>query len=401
MTIVLVMICMAGCVSLPQRASVPQALADKALLEGMDRPVRIWGDESPPGIEEEIAIRNRQALSRFGGTDPKEVSKQTPELSFLAISGGGADGAFGAGLLNGWTAHGSRPEFEIVTGVSTGALIAPFAFLGSDYDDELKEAYTKLSSKNIIETGVFNILEAIFGGIAIGDTTPFARTIRQYATREMFDKIAEEHNKGRRLFIGTTNLDAERSVIWDIGRLANSGAPDALFMFHKILRASAAIPGAMPPVIFDVTANGRNYQELHVDGGVTSQVFIYPVELELNKYIPKEDRENRRLFVIRNSKITPEYNPVKTSLFDISAESIGALIKNQGIGDLYKLSKIAERDGFLFHFATVPSEFNAKSHEAFDPDYMSALYDLGYKMAIEGYPWRNDPTKIPYNKFER
>ncbi len=210
----------------------------------------------------------------------------------------------------------------------------------------------------------------------------------------MLERIAVEHNKGRRLFIGTTNLDAERAVIWDIGRLANSGHPKALELFHKILRASAAIPGAMPPVIFDVSVNGKTYQELHVDGGVTSQVFFYPVELELNKFMDQAPNERRNLYVIRNSKVTPEYDPVDADLFDISSQSISALIKNQGIGDLYKLQRIAERDGFIFKFATIPSEFNVKSDEAFDPVYMKALYDLGFDMAIKGYPWLSDPANI-------
>lgn len=393
----LLCISVSACATLPQRTAVPEPLADSVAVEGINERIRMWGDALPVNIENEIAKRNMQVRQRFGEPD----ANKKVELSFLAISGGGSDGAYGAGLLNGWSAHGTRPEFEIVTGISTGALIAPFAFLGPQYDAKLKEAYTTLSSDNILQTGTFKLLGGILGGTSLADTTPFAKTLRRFATQEMFEQIATEHNKGRRLFIGTTNLDAERAVIWNIGRLANSGHPDALGLFHKILMASAAIPGAMPPVIFDVKANGKSYQELHVDGGVTSQVFIYPVELEINKYVEPLYDETRHLYIIRNSKITPEYDPVTADLFDISAQSISALIKNQGIGDLYKLNKIAERDGFSFQFATVPSDFNVESNETFDPTYMKALYDLGYKMAENGYPWQRDPSNIPHNKIHR
>ncbi len=168
---IFLMAALAACSSLPNRVAVPEELASQVKIEGINEDIRVWGDALPEDIQKKIAKRNEQMLERLGKPNPNQARK----LSFLAISGGGPDGAFGAGLLNGWTKQGTRPEFEIVTGISTGALIAPFAFLGSEYDEKLKQVYTQISSKNIIETSALRIVEAIFGGVAIGDTLPFCR----------------------------------------------------------------------------------------------------------------------------------------------------------------------------------------------------------------------------------
>lgn len=379
---------LAGCASAPPHDPVPEYLVEAASLPAYSK-VRFWGDTTLPDQEAFLsanaeALRKRAVLLANQGKPYR--------THYLALSGGGAEGAFGAGLLVGWTEAGTRPEFEVVSGVSTGALTAPFAFLGPEYDAQLKEAYTTVSTSSILRR---NILAGILGGVALSDTAPFAKLIKDFTNQEMLEAIAREHRKGRRLFIGTTNLDAGRPVVWDIGALANSGNPDALGLFRRIIRASSAIPGLFPPVLFNVEAGGQNYGELHVDGGVTSQVFLYPARIDLRQLDARAGVQvDRRLYIIRNSKITPDYEVVKPGLFTISKRSIDTLIKNQGIGDLYRLHALTSRDGIEYNLAHVPASFQEVPREAFDQDYMRALFELGYGLAREDYSWLKGPPGI-------
>ena len=376
---------LAGCASAPPHDPVPEYLIEAANLPAFSN-VRYWGDTTVPNQEAALSANAEALRSRAHRLAELGESIQS---HYLALSGGGADGAFGAGLLVGWTEAGTRPEFRIVSGVSTGALTAPFAFLGPEYDAQLKEAYTTVSTSSILRR---NILAGILGGVALSDTTPFAKLIKDFTNQEMFAAIAREHRKGRRLYIGTTNLDAGRPVVWDIGALANSGNPEALGLFRRIIRASSAIPGLFPPVLFNVEAGGQSYAELHVDGGVTSQVFLYPARIDLRQIDARAGVQvDRRLYIIRNSKITPDYEVVKPGLFTISKRSIDMLIKNQGIGDLYRLHALTNRDGIDYNLAHVPSSFQEIPREVFDQEYMRSLFDLGYDMAHQGYPWLKGP----------
>ena len=186
--------------------------------------------------------------------------------------GGGANGAFGAGLLKGWTESGTRPAFKLVTGISTGALIAPFAFLGSGYDATLEDFYTTITTKDIYrERSYFAIL---FDPSSMTDTTPLQKIVAKQVDENVLAAVAQAHRQGRRLFIGTTNMEAGKLVIWDMGAIAASGKPGALELFRKVMLASAAIPVAFPPVFIPVKAAGKEYEEMHVDGGTAAQVFF-------------------------------------------------------------------------------------------------------------------------------
>jgi predicted acylesterase/phospholipase RssA len=193
------------------------------------------------------------------------------EHDYLVLSGGGGNGAFGAGLLAGWTAHGSRPEFQIVSGVSTGALIAPFAFLGPAYDGTLRDVYTRYSTEDLVESR--SLLSIVRGDAALS-TARLRALIAHYLDDAVIAAIAAEGARGRSLFVGTTNLDAGRPVVWDITRIAAHGTPAARELIYDVILASTAIPGAFPPVMIQVEAHGLRYDEMHVDGGVTSQLFL-------------------------------------------------------------------------------------------------------------------------------
>jgi len=375
----------AGCSALPRLRAVPSQDASRVTVLGLSD-VRYSGDTDSPELVSEGIASYRKELAAFhaaGRTGP------LPPASFLAISGGGENGAFGAGLLVGWTAAGTRPQFKLVTGISTGALIAPFAFLGSRYDPQLQQVYTTISAKDILEHRGYI---AALTDDALASTSPLRRTMARYITPAMLDEIAAEYAKGRLLLIGTTDLDQGRPVIWNIGKLAASHRPGVLRLVQDILIASAAIPGAFPPVMIDVEADGRRYQEMHVDGGTSAQVFVYPPSLQLRSLgraagIVRE----RRLYVIRNARLDPNWAETRRSTLPIVGRAISSLIQTQGVGDLYRIYVAARRDGIDFNLASIPETFTMKLEQPFDPAYMNALFKLGYDVGAHGYAWAKFP----------
>ncbi len=372
----------AACGPLIRSEAVPIDMEDRPTVMGMSD-IRFWADSTDiagmvKGGEE--ALRREQAyLAASGHQGP------LPPADYLAISGGGENGAFGAGLLVGWTAAGTRPTFKLVTGISTGALTAPFAFLGSAYDDKLKEVYTNISAKDVLEVRGYI---AAFTQDAMADNAPLRATIARHFDQAMLDAIAAEYRKGRILLIGTTNLDARRPVIWNIGAIAESDNPKRLDLVHDILLASAAIPGAFPPVMIDVDVDGKTYQEMHVDGGASAQVFVYPPSLDLSK---SGIRRERHLYVLRNARLDPDWAQVERNTLSIVGRAVSSLIQTQGVGDLYRIYLTAERDGVDFNLAYIPSTFTAKLAEPFDTAYMKELFQVGYDMAVKGYPWEKAP----------
>ena len=380
-TVALLLI-LTGCASMPERHPLPPEYILKAGIPGIPE-ARFWGDEWPTFASEKIEeFTVADFQQEYAGIYNKPHN-------YLAISGGGANGAFGAGLLIGWTATGERPEFSMVTGVSTGALTAPFAFLGPDYDDEMKEVYTTTTTKDIAVKR--NLIAAAFSD-SMTDTAPLQKLIAKYIDAEMIDAIAREHKRGRRLFVGTVNLDAGRSVIWNIGAIAASDYPQKTMLIHELLRASAAIPVAFPPVMISVEAEGKQYDELHVDGGTGSQVFVYPAAADWRSVAKKLKVKGKpQVYVIRNSFLDADYQGMKRNVMPIASRTIDSLIRTQGIGDLYQIYALCRRDGNDFNLAYIPADFIDEPTEGFDPVYMKKLLDRGYQMALDGYPWEKAP----------
>ena len=371
-----------GCASTPERHPLPPEHTLAAAIPGIPE-ARFWGDEWPKfGLERFNTYTDAEFNRYFSGI-------YNQPHNYLAISGGGANGAFGAGLFEGWTASGTRPEFAMVTGVSTGALTAPFAFLGSDYDDELKQVYTTTSTKDIAKDR--GLISALFSD-SLADTKPLQALIARYITAEVIEAIAREHQSGRRLLVGTVNLDAGRSVIWNIGAIGLSDHPGKVELIHDVMRASAAIPIAFPPVMITVEVDGKRYDEMHVDGGTGSQVFVYPAAIDWREITRKlKVKGAPKVYVIRNSFLDPDYNGIKRSMMPIASRTIDSLIRTQGIGDLYQIYALCERDGNDFNLAYIPSSFTEEPTEGFDPVYMRKLYKLGYEMGMKGYPWKKGP----------
>ena len=353
------------------------------------RGIRAWGDTLSESLEDSAIESVKQELAANQG-------KLAPEATYLALSGGGGDGAFGAGILCGWTEAGTRPQFKLVTGISTGALIAPFAFLDPEYDAKLKEAYTTISDKDIYKVPSKLKLLLNLGRIeAVASTAPLAELLTHLIDDQMIQKIAAEHNKGRRLLVGTTQLDAQRQVIWNLGAIAASGHPDAPKLIRQVLRASASIPVAFQPVYIKVKAGGQEYDEMHVDGGVRAEVMLYEEALNLftarKKLVHLMHERPRKLYIIRNAQVSPEYESIKPHIGDIGTRAISSLTKYQGVGDLYRIYVLAQRDGIDYNLAYIPLDFHPKRASEFDTKYMNEEFNLAYNLARSGYKWHKYP----------
>lgn len=384
---ILVMV-LQGCATPMRQAAVPMGLASQAQVPEMpDVRYRVGVAKDMDAMAQEGIDSYKREVAHFTATGH---SGQLPPAVFLAVSGGGDNGAFGAGLLNGWTAAGNRPEFKLVTGISTGALIGPFAFLGSSYDSQLKEFYTTISPKDILEKRGFL---AVITDDAVASNQPLMKLVEKAVTRDMMDAIAAEYKKGRLFLVATVDLDAHQGVIWNMTKIAASSDPKAADLFRRILIASASIPGAFPPMMIDVEAGGQKYQEMHVDGGTMAQVFLYPPALSLKELERKENvsARERKLYIIRNSRLDPEWAQVDRRTLSILGQAISSLIQMQGIGDLYRIYLTAQKDSIDYNLAYIPATFNVPKKEEFDTEYMRQLFDTGYSMAVKGYPWQKNP----------
>jgi predicted acylesterase/phospholipase RssA len=379
-----------GCATLFKYNAPPPSVENQVQIPGIPG-VRAWGDEPSPALMQSAKESIEQEKAANHG-------HLEPVIYGLALSGGGQDGAFGAGVLCGWTKSGTRPNFKLVTGISTGSLIAPFAFLGSAYDDKLKHNYTTISDKDIYKAhkplaiilSVVNIKHLP----SLTENKPMEELVAKLIDENLLAAVAAEHRKGRRLLIGTTQMDAQRLVIWNRGAIANSGNPKALELFRKIMVASASIPAFFPPQYFDVEAAGKNYLEMHVDGGVQAEVMLY--ENAIKPFSVAGQRE-RKLYIIRNEQVYPSYKYVKPELKSIASRAVDSLLKSQGIGDLYRLYAYAKRDSLDYNLAFIPKDFHATPHSEFDTAYMNALFQVGYNMACCGYPWTKHPPDFNPN----
>ncbi len=377
-----------ACGQLERIHAVPADSLDQVKVAGISN-ARFYVDTGGPAMAAEgIAAYQRELAWRKS----QGLTGPLPPAYFLAISGGGDDGAFGAGLLTGWTKHGNRPEFKLVTGISTGALSAPFAFLGPEYDEALAAVYTKTKPDDIFTKRSF--LAALTSD-ALSDNAPLYKTMSKYLTMDMMRRIAAEYDKGRLLLISTTHFDAARPVIWNIGAIAKTDTPEALELIRRILLASAAVPAAFPPVLLDVEVNGKEYQEMHVDGGAVAQVFLYPPTLHLAETSHRQHVERKRIaYVIRNSKLNSPWEDVPRKTLTIAGRAISMLIASNGVGDMYRIYSTTRRDGVNFNLAYIDRDFTAEYVGPFDPRYMVPLFQYGHELGQRGYPWKKAPPGL-------
>lgn len=381
-------VALSACTTVIARAPVSEDRIDKAAPYGIPGLTRVWGDGISPEQARQIILGQAQRLRDTRG-DELASGRSLSQIS-LALSGGGPDGAYGAGLLKGWTESGNRPDFHLVTGISTGAIIALFAFLGSDYDDELEEIYTTYTTDQLL---VRAIGAALLGGTALTDARGYRKLIEDYIDDDVVAKLAAGSAEGRALLIGTTNLDAARPVVWSVSAIAATGHPSAKRLIHDIIQASSAIPAAFPPVLVPVIAeDGRRYDEMHVDGGATQQVMLFSPQAPL-KAVDAElgVKIDRTLYVVVNNKLRKPYDPVRPRVLAIGARAASSLLGGAGTGDIYKIYAIANRDDIDLNVISIPRDFALEPEEAFDPVYMGALFKLGYEDGVSGEKWSKTP----------
>jgi predicted patatin/cPLA2 family phospholipase len=372
----------------------------------MPADVRFWGDDPSGAFHDWLELPEDELAACCAGV-------MDQPHNYLVISSGGVDGAFGAGLLAGWTASNTRPEFQVVTGVSAGAMIAPFAFLGPAYDGVLREIYSAYSSKDLVaRRGMFEAMEAG----AVMDNAPLRRLIDRYLGDEQVAQIAVEARKGRKLLIGTTSLNKGRPVVWDLTKIAGSGAPHARQLIGDLILASASIPGVFPPVRISVETGGVRYDELHVDGGVTAQLFLGPAGLDWKRVAERlRIRGQPQVYLIRNAREypqwtavrsrlaslldrpfssfggepsgLPEWDPIEPGVPSILARSMESMLHTRGFNDAVRLYLSTQSDQLGFNLAHIPDDFSIGSKELYDRNYMQGLFQRGFMMAQGGYPW--------------
>ncbi|HXQ82848.1 MAG TPA: patatin-like phospholipase family protein [Xanthobacteraceae bacterium] len=305
---------------------------------------------------------------------------------WLVLSSGGEDGAFGAGLLSGIAAAGKRPDYAVITGVSTGALMAPFVFAGSHYDEALRKEYTNVTAADIFEAGKT--------GESFVDSWPLRDLIAKEITPQLLADVAKEHHNGRRLFVVSTDLDAERCVVWNLGEIAAHGGDAALKLFRSVLLASASVPGGFPPVMIDVEANGKHFQEMHVDGGICGQFFVAPAALMASTgdyRLPAT-----QLYIVVNTGLEHDFKVVERFAPSILTQAVGMAVKVDTRLMLDRAYILAKRSGVEFNVATIPASFNAPSQGSFDPKYMGALFHTGYAQGQSANPFSTEPPSYPH-----
>jgi hypothetical protein len=355
---------------LPAPAGAPKAGAPVETSAKSTRPAFTQEDEADAVV---LGIPDARAW----GDSEDEFARLLPKVDgpWLAMSGGGSDGAYAAGLLTGMTQAGNRPDFAVITGASIGALIAPYAFLGPRYDEELHQQFTTITAGDIFEDRATSD--------SLMDSWPLKRTIEKRVTPQLLTEIAAEHRRGRRLLAVTTNLDAGRRVIWNMGAIAARGDDKALALFRAVLLASASIPGVFPPVLIDAESHGKQFQELHNDGTITSPFYVAPESVLAGTgtvHLP-----TKQLYVIANAKLEQEFEMTTPEITSVVLGRSISLALQSGLRiELLLTLAAAQKQGITLNVAQIGPEFQHPARGAFDPEYMKALYDFAVEQAKKG-----------------
>jgi predicted acylesterase/phospholipase RssA len=371
----------AGCTARHRACAPPELTRESGLVQPGP------ADESGP-VETEL-LRSLVDRTRSAGAAPDPAAKPG---KFLALSGGGMFGAYSVGVLTGWTATGTRPCFDVVTGVSTGSLVASYAFLGTEYDAPMARLYTTVSDKDIYRRRPR--LAVLFSDSA-ASSEPLARLIETQVDDALLAGVARAHAAGRRLYVGTTNIDARRLVIWDMGAIASSGRPDAAGLYRKVLLASASVPAFFPPVPIEVEVNGRRFTEMHVDGGATTGVFLRASTLHLDREALKAGRQplaGSDAYVVVAGKLYADPTCTDRRTVQIAESALTSVVASQTRGELYRIYTLCLLGGMRYHLAAIPEDFAVTGDAmAFDPAEMRRLYAAGYEAAAGGRAWRDTP----------
>jgi predicted acylesterase/phospholipase RssA len=363
-----------GCRHAAKRECVPAELSTSPLREAEGECTFPMTDPDLYGTLQKVIERDQS----------RRVAPDHRPQNYLVLSGGGVLGAFTVGVLNGWSDSGKRPQFDVVTGISTGALIATHAFLGSKYDYVLRDYYSNYGADEVYRERKY--LSLLWADSAVS-VEPLKQKIDAALTDEVFAEIAAAHQSGRRLYVGTTNLDTGKLVIWDMGAIAASGRPDARKLYRDVILASASIPGFFPPVKIDVEINGQRYEEMHVDGGTTAAVFFQPFMLNLDKN-DLRSRAGSNLYVVVAGKLFANARCVEPRILPIASTAIRSTLYSSSRNDLARLYTLALITGVKYNLAAVPQDFTLNLDiRHFDQNEMRRLYEEGYRQGKSGTDW--------------
>lgn len=379
-----------ACIGLPRETQLV-AVGEEAEIPGHDN-VRSFPTFEDGPLHQEFAESFAQEVA--SGAYAPDASGNVHYAS-LVLSGGADYGAFGAGVLNGWSATGERPEFKLVTGVSTGALIAPLAFLGPEYDDLLKEEFTTIDQEDVFTT--HGLIAILIGTDALTDSTPLRLRIADIYNDEVMARVAVEHNRGRRLYVLTTNLDSELPIVWNLGAIANSGAPGALQLSRQVILASASPPGVFPPVLIDAEINGNHFQEMHVDGGVVTNTLSLGALLDVTGVALRETgaaSATHTVYLIRNGYIDPKPRIVDRNLTSIIGASTQSMIKWAGIMDTFRIHLIHRARGEAVYQINIPGSFEPTTDDYFDTQVMNDLFALGKRLGADPASWSSGTPQL-------
>ena len=370
-------LCLGGCASTIERIPYSETEAAAASVPGMGA-IRFYADS--PGF----------VFDRFRAQVFAQAQARHEPVTFLALSSGGSDGAFGAGFLKGLSDSHQRPSFTIVSGVSTGALMAPFAFLGSQYDATLQDLYTSGFASSLVSD--VSVLNGLVGN-ALVDSDKLGHFIARYVDKGVLDAVAAEHRRGRRLLIVTTNLDQQRSVIWDMGAIASAGTPQALALFRQVLAASASVPALFPPRLIEVESGGRSFQEMHVDGATVRQIYVAPDEVIFggNRGAPGQIKD---LYVLVNNKIDPTFKVIDDNTVSVAARALSTVLKREGRNNVLSSYAYTASHGIGYHIAFIDADVPEPSGDPtnqFNTPYMTDLFARGEADGRRPSPWGSRP----------
>ena len=361
-----------GCMA-PDRIPYGLSVASTASIAGFED-IRVYADSSGSLPQSRVWL-------------PAAAHK---EINYLVLSGGGAGGAFSVGVLTAWTDKGQRPKFDMVSGVSTGALIAPYAFLGPAYDEALVELYTSGIAQELVD---MKFLPKGLLGPSLLKQEPLRKMVEQYLTQDILAEIAAEHRKGRRLLVLTSNLDSQRAVIWNMGAIADSKRPDALKLFQDIIIASASIPGLYPAVLIQAKSGGRSFEEMHSDGGSASQILTIPEGwMASSDKVKWPEGASLNLYIIVNNALMPEFSTTRNNTFTVMARANSTLIKSQTRSALVATYVYAQKNGIRFRVASIDKQVPYTMIDPFNTGYMRAVYNLGYTEMSNGTLWKDRPS---------
>lgn len=358
-----------ACSALPRREAPPE-LFSSAKPVGFPREVRFLSTDRPSVERGSAAALQRMRQSSKDGI-----------VRALALSGGGAGGAFGAGALVGLSRRNERPQYDVVTGVSAGALIAPFAFLGPEWDPQLIEAFTRGAGKDM---SLHGFLSLRFG--AARRSAALRALVDRYVTRDLIEAVAREAGRGRILWVATTDLDKEETVIWDMGAIATRGGEPARQLFRDVLVASASIPGVFTPVLIHVEEAGVAYDEMHVDGNASTSFFIAPVAAYF-ALLDEQSLEGARVYVMINGQIidAPETTPNRFG--PVVARTFSVALKHMSRAQVVSVNQFAEKYRMSVQSTYLPFDYPEYSPADFRASTMRPLFEYGARCAESGRLW--------------